>query len=167
MSASIYCSHCGTRLEIAAEEVQLELPLGPIEIFPKNKLDLKIRKSVKSNESESSSFNEAKGLTESSPSPSPSRNVARQSRGLFSLDSLNEEEELFESILGIVGEREMTLNERLWRAYGIASREALAYAVRKWNALDPIKRRSIKHPAGWLTYSFKRAEKAFATRKSA
>jgi hypothetical protein len=121
------CPHCGRPID----DTQGELPLGPIEIYRKKKLDVEIGDSLKSN-------------------------------GSIRFDhSLNEAESLIDSIRLVVGEHEMELNGPLWRSYCRTCPDAMRYSIRKWNALEPIQRRSVKHPPAWLTDFYKRAQKAF------
>jgi hypothetical protein len=72
---------------------------------------------------------------------------------------------IVESCRVIVGNHEMCLNAGLWRKYARENPDALRYAIHRWWALDPIRRRSIKHPPAWLITIFQQAERAFALKR--
>jgi hypothetical protein len=81
---------------------------------------------------------------------------------LVQSERLQQANGLFDSIRLLVGDHEISLNGGLWRTYSRESPDALRYAIQKWWALDPIRRRSIKHPPAWLTDCYKRAKATFA-----
>jgi hypothetical protein len=139
-------------VEISTKELQLALPLGPVEIFLKKKLDSEIGKLVKSTtRNESYSLKKAKGLNGSVERIESNRTDTKN----------NSVEDLIESIRSIVGDHEMSLNEPQWRAYDRIDHDALRYAVHKWNELDRIQKLAIKHPPAWLNSLWHRAQKAF------
>jgi hypothetical protein len=61
----------------------------------------------------------------------------------------------------IVGDDEFCLTGGLWRRYARDNPDALRYAIQKWYALDPIRRRSINQPGAWVFTVFRAAEKSF------
>jgi hypothetical protein len=120
------CPNCGLEIKI-----QAELPLGPIEIsdpakFSKNKLDVEIGKSLKSTNRFDYSANKGEAVTD--------------------------------SIRLILGDEELCLNGPLWiwRCTTPIHREAIQYAVFKWNRLTEVEKRSVKNPAAWITSFYKR-----------
>jgi hypothetical protein len=85
-----------------------------------------------------------------------------QSKRFDYSSSFAEGKAVSDSIRLIVGDDELCLNPGLWRTYWRECPDALRYAIQKWWALDPIRRRSIKHPPAWLTDRYKCAKAAFA-----
>lgn len=144
------CPNCGAEFEIELRPlaVQEELPLGPIEFSaPKKKLDGFSGVWLKS--------------TDDSFSPSPKKSdSSNDSDESNRIDQFGED--LIGSVQKIVGDMEFRLNGQLWRSYLHSSKDALRYAIRKWEGLSGIQRRAIKHPPAWLTDRYKRARDEFA-----
>jgi hypothetical protein len=136
--SAITCPNCGCAVEI---EVQGELALGPIETFSKKKLDKETVESVKSTSIPriENSFEEAESLINS----------------------------IIDCVRLLIGDDEFCLNEKLWqfRCNAPIHRDAMRYALFKWNALSGIQKRSIQNPAAWLTTLYKSSLPAFTRQR--
>jgi hypothetical protein len=149
MSAFICCPSCGTKIEIVpvSTAVQAELPLGPIEVSQKKKLDGFDQKLIKSNDSRFDS---------DSPIENSARNDSNDSIR-FDSSIASCEEDLIETVKRFVGEKEFALNGKLWWFYFRQSPKALAYAIEDWKLRTPDQQRLIKNRPAWLTDRYKRA----------
>ena len=149
------CPRCGAPID------QPELPLGPIEFrvpekFSKKKLDNEIQDLVKFIDSV---FEDANASVDSVGGYSATA-YSRYPVGGYSFDATA-------SINLIVGDDELRRNAALWRfrCKTPIHRDAIRYAVFKWNGLTEIKKRSIRNPAAWLTNLYKGALPIFAKAK--
>jgi hypothetical protein len=128
----ICCPSCGAKIEIAAKEVQTELPLGPIEVsYPVNRLieNTKRIESVNRNQTRIE----------------PSRLIA------------SNEEDLFGTLQEILGDLEIIRNGGLWRWRIRDCKRAIEYAIEDWKLRTPDQRCVVKNRPAWLTDRYKRA----------
>ena len=143
---SIHCPCCGAEIEISAHVVQTELPLGPIALAKKNKLDS--QETISHAERPATRFDSIR-LRSSSFSP-----TANESNRVES-SIASGEENLIESVRKIVGEKEWKAHSPLWRCYFQTCPRAIADAIEDWKDHDH-RRNAIRNPAGWLTEHYKR-----------
>jgi hypothetical protein len=121
------CPNCGVEFPV---QEQAELSWGPIAIADPEKFP----KKKLDNETENSVKSQFNSIDH----------------------SFNDVEDIINSIQLIIGPYEMALNEPLWRKYAQEDRDALRFAVFKWDGLNLIKKRSVKHPPSWLNAMYKR-----------
>jgi hypothetical protein len=155
----ILCPCCGATIEIEARIVQAELPLGPIALADKKKLD--------------DSDGEIAKITADRPTDrnllSLSLTERDRERPTDRSDAVAScEEDLIRSLQKIIGERDWNLNSKEWRSYCHGFPRALAYAIEDWKMRTPHQQRAIKNRAAWLTDRYKRAGgQTIQARKSA
>lgn len=162
MSAiTIRCPHCCGEIEftVLTEAQQIELPLGPIPLAKKNKLDS--QEEISHAQRPATRFDSVR-LRSSSFSPTANESNRAES----SIASC--EEELIESIRKIVDEKEWKEHAPLWRCYLQTCARALADAIDDWRDHDH-QRNPVRNPAGWMTEHYKRNRDRIArqTRKRA
>ena len=144
----ILCPCCGATIEIEARIVQAELPLGPIALADKKKLDDQEGDIGKITADRPTDRNLLPlSLTERDRKRSTDRSDAVASC----------EEDLIRSLQKIVGERDWNLNAKEWRSYCQEYPRAIAYAIEDWKLRTPHQQRAIKNRGAWLTDRYKRA----------
>jgi hypothetical protein len=131
----ICCPSCGARIALAVKEEQAELPLGPIGVSHPAPTVKRLIENTKRIES----------VNRNGEKIEPSSIIASC------------EEDLIETLRGIVGEREIRTNGGLWRYYFRECRSAILYAIEDWKLRTPDQQRLIKNRSAWLTDRYKRA----------
>jgi hypothetical protein len=126
------CPSCGARIVLAVQEVQTELPLGPIEVSHPIKRLIENTKRIES-------------VNRNQVRIEPSSLIA------------SNEEDLFRMLQEILGDLEMINNGGLWRHYIRECRRGVAYAVEDWKHRTPDQQGTVKNRPAWLTDRYKRA----------